>query len=379
MNNLMKATDTHVPYRDKDGVIRMYEIPFWWKGSVQDVYDTVKLVKKGEVEVLCHTPGKRPVYMIRYGNKNNLKRTANLSSAQGAGNLKCYADKSGADYVPTVCIVGACHGGEFEGTVALNNLIKNIETGTDYAGNENPELMKALEGVNLLILPLVNMDGRARIPLKTFVGQSFENFRYYSQGTWKDGSLCMHPKCKEIHPLKDACDFLGGYFNDDGVNIVHDNFFFPMAEETKALLRVADEYVPDITLHLHGGGNFKNNFYQFDYLPKIVKDKISELSHLVAAGQEKAGIGDQYFDRPVAGAEDSVIPPSFNIQSAWTAICGEPCIIYESNQGLLFEEGRWNWELNYFFDDIYLNHKVLFEETFKYVKFKQDQLAINLD
>ena len=377
MNDLMKATDTHVPYRDKDGVIRMYEIPSWWKGSVQDVYDTVKLVKKGEVEVLCHTPGNRPVYMIRYGNKNNLKRTANLSSAQGAGNLKCYADKTGADYVPTVCIVGACHGGEFEGTVALNNLIKNIETGTDYVGNENPELMKALEGVNLLILPLVNMDGRARIPLKTFVGQSFEKFRYYSQGTWKDGSLCMHPKCKEIHPLKGACDFLGGYFNDDGVNIVHDNFFFPMAEETKALLRVADEYAPDITLHLHGGGNFKNNFYQFDYMPKIVKDKIAELSHLVADGQEKAGIRHQYFDRPVVGEEDKAVPPSFNIQGAWTAICGEPCIIYESNQGLLFEEGRWNWEVSYFFDDIYLSHKVLFEETCKYVKYKQEQLATN--
>jgi len=373
MYDLAKPTDTHVPFRDKDGVIRRYEIPSWWRGSTQDVCDIVKTVKKGQVEVLCHTPGGRPVYMVRYGKKNDLKRTANLSSAQGAGNIACYADKSGDDYVPTVCIVGACHGGEFEGVVAINNLIKNIETGTDFAGNANSELMEALEGINLLLLPCVNMDGRARVPLKTFVGQDFEGFRYYSQGTWKDGSLCLYPGCKEIHPLKEHCDFLGGYFNDDGVNIVHDNFFFTMAEETKALLKLADEYVPDITLHLHGGGNGQNCFFLFDYIPKVVKDRIAELSHHVAKAMDEAGIGEQYYDRPVVGNEDKKKAPSFNIQSAWTALCGEQCIVYESNQGLLYEEGRANWDQSYFFDDIYLSHKILFEETFKYVKVKSDE------
>lgn len=156
----------------------------------------------------------------------------------GAGSFKFYADKSGKDYRPTVAIICAEHGGEFEGTVAVNNLIKNIETGTDYMGNENSELMSALVGINLILIPCLNMDGRARIPLKTFVGQDFETFRYYSQGTWKDDTLCMFPNCKEVHPIKEASGFLGGYFNDDGVNIVHDNFFFPMAEETKALLKI---------------------------------------------------------------------------------------------------------------------------------------------
>lgn len=368
MSDLPNPTNTHVPFRDKDGIIRMYEIPSWWCGGIQDIYDTVKLVKKGRVDVLCHTPGGRPVYMVMYGEKNNLKRTANLSSALGAGKISCYADKSCRDYIPTVCIVGACHGGEFEGVVAINNLIKNIETGTDYAGNANSELMEALQGVNLILLPCVNMDGRARIPLKTFVGQSFDSFRYYSQGTWKDGTLCNHPGCKEIHPIKDYCDFLGGYFNDDGVNIVHDNFFFPMAKETIALLKVADEYVPDITLHLHGGGNDPNCFFLFNYMPKVVKDKIADLSHRVAKAMDLAGVGERYYEMPVIGSEDKQKPPSFNIQSAWTALCGEPCIIYESNQGLLYEVGRGGWDQSDFFDDIYLCHKVLFKETFKYVK-----------
>lgn len=366
---LPKATDTHVPRWDKNGEIEIQEIPSWWKGSTQDVLDTIKLVKKGKVELLCETPGKRPVYMVRYGNKNQLNRTANYSSAMGALDYNYYADKSGEDYVPTVAIIGAEHGGEFEGTVAVNNLIKNIETGTDYAGNDNSKLLEALQGVNLLLIPCVNMDGRARIPLKTIVGQDTESFRYYSQGTWKDGTLAMHPWCKGVHPIKEASGFLGGYFNDDGVNIVHDNFFFPMAEETKALLKLADEYVPDISLHLHGGGRCQQQFFQFDYMPQRVKERIAELSERVKIACEQAGVGEQYYQREVKGREDVAVP-SFNIQSAWTAICGEPAIIYESNQGLLFEKGRAGWDRSYSFEEIYLHHKLLFQATFNYVKEK---------
>lgn len=368
MNELYRPTDTHVPLRSEDGDIKMYKIPSWWKGGIQDVADTIKLVKKGVVELLCETPGKRPVYMVRYGRKNQLNRTANYSSAMGSGNYNCYADKSGADYVPTVAIIGAEHGGEFEGTVAINNLIKNIETGTDYAGNQNKELIAALEGINLLLIPCVNMDGRARIPLKTFVGQSYESFRYYSQGTWKDGSLCLHSGCKQVHPIKEASGFIGGYFNDDGVNVVHDNFFFPMANETKALLKLADEYVPDISLHLHGGGNSRQQFYQFDFMPKRVKDKIRRLSELVAEASDKAGLLEHYYQREVAGNEDTDKEPSFNLQSAWTALCGEPAIVYESNQGLFFEEGRYGWKQSYSFEEIYQHHMILFQTTFEYVK-----------
>lgn len=362
------ANDTHVPHKDDDGVVRMYEIPDWWKGSAQDVCETVKLVKKGEVEELCKTPGGWPVYMVRYGKKNDLKRTANLSSAMGGGDFSAYADKSGEDYVPTVCMVGACHGGEFEGTVAINNLIKNIETGTDYAGNENKELMDALKNINLLLIPCANMDGRARIPLRTMVGQSRSNFRRYCHGLWNDGTECMHPECKTIHPIKEQSSLIGGYFNDDGVNIVHDNFFFPMAEETKALLKIADEYVPDITLHLHSGAYNRPTFFLFDYMPKPVRDRMEELSHRVAGAYEALGIGEQFFDRPIKDRSEDGFP-SFNISSAWTAICGEPCIIHESNQGVLMEDDlpRRNPH-SFLFEDIYLHHQILFKETFNYVK-----------
>lgn len=369
MENLPKPAGNKIPFRDEDGVVRMYDIPDWWKGGTKDVEETASMVKKGKVEVLCQTPGGHNVYRVFYGKKNNLKRAANYSSAMGAGQYKCYADKSGNDYIPTVLLIGAEHGGEFEGTVAINNLISNIETGKDFAGNENPELMKALEGVNLILMPCVNMDGRARIKLRTMAGQDYNGFRYYSQGTWKDGTPCEHPQCKMVHPIKDSSDFLGGYFNDDGVNIVHDNFFFPMAKETTAILKTVDEFVPDITLHLHGGGNAHQQFYQFDYMPAIVKDKIRELQHMVKTETEKdEKIGEHFYEAEVKGAEDRPVPPSFNIQSACTALCGEPNIVYESNQTLCFEKGRRCWDVCYPMDEVYKHHRILFEATFKYVK-----------
>ena len=222
----------------------------------------------------------------------------------------------------------------------------------------------------MLLVPCLNIDGRARIPLRTMVGQTFDKFRYYSQGSWKDGELCGHPACKLIHPIKDKCDFLGGYFNDDGVNIVHDNFFFPMAEETKAILKLADEFVPDITIHLHGGSNNYQQFFEFNYMPRGVKERIRALNDFVDRESKKRGMGDMYFNRPVEAYEDTYesTPPSFNIQSAWTALCGEPCIVYESNQGLYYEEGRYHFDLCFDFDDIYNHHKLLFECTGKFVK-----------
>ena len=144
-----------------------------------------------------------------------------------------------------------------------------------------------------------------------------------------------------------------------------------MAEETKAILKLADEYVPDITIHLHGGGNSPNQFYQFDYMPRGEKEKCQALADsLQVKCYDKGYVRKHYFAPKVAGGEDTYknCPPSFNIQGAWVNICGEPCLIYESNQGLYYEEDRWGADICHDFDTIYDLHRLLFEETFNFVK-----------
>ena len=122
-------------------------IPVYYKTSLEDVEECVKAIKKGHVDTLCTSPGGRPVYLIRYGKANTFERKANLSSALGASDPSCFADKSSPDYKPTLLLVGATHGGEFEGTMALLNLIQVLETGKDYAGTEFPELKGLMEQV----------------------------------------------------------------------------------------------------------------------------------------------------------------------------------------------------------------------------------------
>ncbi len=335
--------------------------PVFWKGSLHDIENAVRTLQRGKAEILCRSAGKRNIYLIEYGNRNYIRHNANYSSAAGALNPKYYADKSTPGYIPTVLLVGAIHGGEFEGTVAILNLISLLETGKDLAGNENHDILDAARGINLLLIPCLNVDGRARVPFDSFLGKDYKTFRYYSQGTWKDGSLCEWPDCKAKHPIKDYVDFLGSYFNDDGVNLMHDNFFFPMAEETKALLKLCDERVPDVTLHLHGGANTTSKFLQTNYVPEHLNKRIYELALRVKKAAEDKGCGE-LFEVCEEKADNGAYPPqSFNLVSACSHINGEVSITYESNQGLDIEN-------RYKAEQIYTIYMILFAETFRYAK-----------
>ena len=101
----------------------MSNIPGFWKTRLDEVEETLALVKKGTWKKVYDSAGGRPIYQVEYGTSNLKPGTAGCSSALGAHHPECYADKSGADYIPTVFLVGCIHGGEFEGTSALLNTI----------------------------------------------------------------------------------------------------------------------------------------------------------------------------------------------------------------------------------------------------------------
>ncbi|MCI9625396.1 MAG: hypothetical protein HFI90_01295 [Clostridia bacterium] len=334
----------------------MREIPNYWKTSLKDVEEAVGRVQKGTVETAGYSAGGRPIYLVRYGEKNALKRTANMSCALGAGDPSCYADKSAADYRPTILLVGCIHGGEFEGVAALLNLLHILETGEDLAGSSGAALQELSREATLLILPCVNPDGRSRIPFDSMVGKSFEQLRYYNQGTWKDGSLCGYPDCKKIHPIKDYAGFLGAYFNDDGINLMHDDFFGKKAPETQILFNITDSYVPDITVLLHGGANTKGCILKPAYAPELLKQRAMELEERVAARCAAEQI--PYRVTPMDRGEQKQPPSSFNLTSALSHFSGELCVTYESNQGLAYEGAQD-------YPEIYRTHMLLFEEILK--------------
>ena len=339
----------------------MSNLPVYWKTRLDEVEETLALVKKGTVTKVADSAGGRPIYMVEYGKSNLPKGTANLSSALGARDIKAYADKTGADYIPTVFLVGCTHGGEFEGTAGLLNFIKAIETGTDYAGEHHDELVALAERVHLILIPMVNPDGRSHIPFDSFVGKTFYDLRYYNQGTWKDGSLAGWPECKMKHPIKDHVDYLGGYFNDDGVNMMHEDYFGNVSSGTRVVLDVCRNEAPDISILLHGGSNCTNSLFPVYYISGNARKEINAFQESYKKLCDENGVRFAPIDVS-RGQDDPNVLQSFTLTSAMHHCCGEPTFTFESNQGLC-DHGN----VIYDYDEIYKAHMLLFAETVRHV------------
>jgi hypothetical protein len=146
-----------------------------------------------------------------------------------------------------------------------------MERGVDLKGNSWPRLKKLAEKTRLVIIPCLNVDGRGRIPSddpKKWTEYEQEKYRH---GLYPDGSPIGWPQCKVPHPRDPKQHaFLGGYFNDKGVNPLHGVFLSKeIAPETHTALNLALEETPDLVLDLHscGAGPF---FIVGDYsIPEI--------------------------------------------------------------------------------------------------------------
>jgi len=333
----------------------MTKIPGYWKTTLADVEETLTLVRQGRACRIASSAGGRPIYQVEYGASNLKRGTANYCSALGARDVRCYADKTGEDYVPTLFLCGCIHGGEFEGTAALLNLIKLLETGTDYAGIAYPDYVKLMNRLHLIIIPVCNPDGRSHVPFDSFVGRTFQELRYYNQGTWKDGTLCDWPGCKAVHPIKDAADYLGAYFNDDGVNMMHEDYFGNASKESAAVLEICRREAPDFSILLHGGGNTVNCILWPEFESKEALEATGALSSAVKERSDREGIR-YMIPQPRKVSNGLVLP------SAMHHLCGGPAVTYESNQGLC-DRG----DVIYDYDEIYQAHRLLFEEAAKYL------------
>lgn len=339
------------------------ELPVYWHTSVDVVQEDIKKIKKGKVTELLPSAGGRPIQMIEYGKNTLPKSMASLSSALGGFDYSCYADKTRDDYIPTVFLAGCIHGGEFEGTAALMNLISLLETGVDLAGERNDAVLALAERLHIIIMPMCNPDGRSHIPFDNFVGHPFYDLRYYNQGTWKNGELCGYPDCKKIHPIKEYAGYLGGYFNDDGVNMMHDDYLVDPCNEVRNVLRIARDYAPDFTILFHGGGNTLNTYFPVSYINADARRQMMEVADLATEAFAKEDLIFRMIHKNFAstGGEDTGLP-AFMLTSAVFHVCGEPCVTYESNQGLTECEDEYC--LNN--AEIYRCHMIFIETLFRW-------------
>ena len=313
-------------------------IPDFYRSKLSDIEAEINNIKTGKAEVIATSPGGLSVYAVYYGVKENFHSRANYNSAVAARNPVYYARKDSSSK-PVVLFLGPVHGQEVEGIAGLVNLIHVAESGKDYRGQEWASLRTKIEKCRVVIIPCGNPDGRKRCPYDSFVGLPTEIMTKYGQGTRTDGSLWGWPGAKSLHPMKGNVGILGAYFNDDGINPMHDEFFSPMADETAAILEIARTETPDMTVSLHSHEN-KPRILPASYVAWFMKERVQDLTRRLNVRYEKAGlphIPQEWIGDP--GIDDEKFPPrtSFNLISALHHISGTMAFTFECSHGTVPE------------------------------------------
>ena len=236
------------------------DIPSFWINTTDGVAEFLsRNVKKGTVEVIGTSASGRPIHAVFYGKARQGKGTTNFSGALGFRDVKAYR---GPSHEMTVYWgMSAVHGFELEGITGTVNLISVLETGKDLRGKAWPEITELAAKIDRLILiPIVNPDGRARVPLRMVLYRDDSTvIEYLNTGGNPDGTITGWPQIKEFIPFDFSRPvFPGGYPNDAGVNIQHDDFFAKKQPETQALFDLAAKERPDLILNMHTGAVYMN-------------------------------------------------------------------------------------------------------------------------
>jgi hypothetical protein len=224
--------------------------PSFWKVRCDEIMALCANVTKGRAEIVATTPGGYPVYALFYGDFSEEAPKTNWSAGASSSTWKSYVgDKPD---VQTILFCAGIHGAEAEGVAAAVNWIQMLETGQDFRGKRDEELLTLMSKYRVIILPCVNMDGRSISP-DHLRKASFEDFRAASQGVWKDGTLIGWRGSKMFFPLPlEQVSYPGGYPNFDGVNIMHDATPGDIrSEEAKALAKLCARWRVDLLLNAH--------------------------------------------------------------------------------------------------------------------------------
>jgi hypothetical protein len=329
-----EAQPESFPHIPRDYLREESNPPDFWVSSVDGVAAFLREhVHKGDVAVIGKSAGGRPIRGVFYGRARHGKGTTTFSGASGAGSMRAYF---GPDFDKRVYwAIAAVHGGEFEGIVGLVNLLSVLETGKDLRGHRWPEIVAAAEHIDrIIVIPIVNMDGRARVPLRmeAFRGTDGTIAQYFNTGAWSDGQLIGWPACKVFIPLDfSRTQFPGGYPNDNGVNLMHDDFLGSRQPETQALLDLAARERPDLILNLHTGAD--SEYYYTRMLRPVMEPILSPafdgLYHAVHTGLTRAGL-QRTSDLDVEANPEHAPRNVYNLDTALNFHCGALSTVVES-------------------------------------------------
>lgn len=306
------------------------DIPDFWVSEYSEVNAFLdKTVKKGRIDVIGTSAGGRPIRAVFYGTPRQGKGTTTFSGSLGFGDVRAYR---GPDHDKAVYLgMAAVHGGEFEGIVGMVNLISAIETGKDLRGNTWPEINEIVSKLDRVILiPVVNPDGRIRIPLRmeAYRDTDFTVAEYLNTGGDAEGKITGWPQIKEFIPMDfSKPGFPGGYPNDAGVNIQHDDFLGKIQPETQALYDLTEKEKPDLIINMHTGA-----VYPLMHRPYAEPSMTPFFDTLFSYVHTRLALeGLQNTKDPKIEADSKRVRPGvYNLDGALNLHCGALSVVVES-------------------------------------------------
>lgn len=306
-------------------------LPPFWVGGMDTLKKRLAKVRIGALQEIAQSPGNRPMVLVSYGQREPVSHKANFNSAVGGRQVSAYMDKQ-ARQRPVILFVGPVHGHEVEALTGLVNLIKIMETGQDLRAKQYRELRELGRRCRLLIIPAGNPDGIARMEPRALQGMGLNDVRFWGQGTWSDHRFCGWPQSKRQHPMQGSnVGFLGCYFNDEGINPMHDEFFQPMGPEAPAILNLALEEGPDLAVSLHSHASIPA-LLRPAYVTMEQQESVVQLAEQCYALLRERGLpfGGVFKAKPEGGTH----PSSFNLTSALYHVSGASSFTFECPHGL---------------------------------------------
>jgi zinc carboxypeptidase len=329
-------------------------VPAFWHSRVEQIAALGERMEVGQAKQVATSAEGRAVWAWSFGPEAGVSsRTANYPSAISSGAVEVYRGQS-EEHPPTLLIVAGVHGAETEAIVACANLAQVLETGRDLAGAERPDLTSAAEGVRVVMVPIANPDGRARVEIDSLRGMTLDDLRYWGQGHWSDGTPVGWPECKRYYPLPmDRVSFPGGYVNGDGYNLMYDIVPGDLrTDEAKGLLRLAASEAPDVMLNDHscqyGGGILAPK----QWLPEAMQQRVIDFSRRVHQALDEADLRPNDYGQTPS--------PLLDLTVALTLASGCLPLTFEGPHGLA--------EKPYTHEEILETHLVLFREAMALAK-----------